>query len=51
MLAKYLRETGSIIVTILGSVHRFYTFFTNKFSSRNEKVLEEMRTSFPILAE
>lgn len=49
MLAKYLWEIGSIVITVLGSTHLYYTFFTNKFSSRNEKLVEEMKTSFPIL--
>lgn len=49
MMAKYIWETGSIIITVLGSIHLYYTFYTNKFSSRNEKLLQEMKTSFPIL--
>jgi hypothetical protein len=49
LIAKYLWIAGSIIITVLGSVHLYYTFFTDKFSSRNKKVVEEMKTSFPIL--
>lgn len=49
MLAKYLWQTGSIIIAFLGGMHLYYTFFTDKFSSRNEKAVEEMKTSFPIL--
>jgi hypothetical protein len=49
MLAKLLWEMGSIIIGILGSIHLYYTFFTNKFSSRNETMIEQMKTSFPIL--
>ncbi|MES2329513.1 MAG: hypothetical protein V4539_07920 [Bacteroidota bacterium] len=49
MVAKYLWETGSLIITILGSLHLYYTFFTNKFSSRNEKMVQDMKTSFPNL--
>jgi len=49
MLAKYLWEIGSIIIVILGSIHLYYTFFTNKFFSRNEKMTEEMKSSSPIL--
>lgn len=49
MIAKILWLIGSIIVATLGSIHLYYTFFTNKFSSRNQKMLEEMKTSFPIL--
>ncbi len=49
MLAKYLWETGSVIITVMGSLHMYYTFFTDKFSSKNPKVVEEMKASFPIL--
>ena len=49
MIAKYLWEIGSIIIAALGSIHLYYTFFTNKFSSKNEKMVEEMKSSFPIL--
>jgi len=49
MIAKYLWGLGSIIIAVFGSIHLYYTFFTNKFSSRNEKVIEEMKTSFLIL--
>ena len=47
--AKYLWETGSVIIVVLGCLHLYYTFFTDKFSSRNEKAVEEMKTSFPVL--
>lgn len=49
LLAKYLWELGSIIIAALGSMHLYYTFFTNMFSSRNEKMIEEMKYSSPIL--
>ena len=49
MLAKYLWEIGSIIIVILGSIHLYYTFFTNKFFSRNEKMIEEMKSTSPVL--
>jgi hypothetical protein len=49
MTAKYIWESGSIILVILGSIHLYYTFFTNKFSSKNLKLVEEMKSSFPIL--
>lgn len=49
MTAKYLWETGSIILVILASLHLYYTFFTNKFSSRNQRVVDEMKFSFPNL--
>ena len=49
MIAKYLWELGSVIIFILGSIHLFYTFFTNKFKSRNEILISEMKVSNPIL--
>ena len=49
MIAKYIWEFGSLIFIILGSLHLFYTFFSNKFSSKNAKVVEEMKASSPIL--
>lgn len=49
MIAKYLWELGSLIITVLGTLHLYYTFFSNKFLSRNEKVNTEMKSSFPIL--
>ena len=49
MKSKYLWELGSLVITILGTIHLFYTFFTDKFSSKNEKLIEEMKASFPIL--
>lgn len=49
LTAKILWTTGSLILTFLGSLHLYYTFFSNKFSSRNGKMVEEMKTSSPIL--
>jgi len=49
MIAKYLWEFGSLIIFILGSIHLFYTFFTNKFKSKNDVVIFEMKKSNPIL--
>ena len=49
MVAKYLWELGSLIMLGLGSIHLFYTFFTNKFKSRNEIVMSEMKKSHFIL--
>jgi len=49
MIAKYLWELGSLIILGLGSIHLFYTFFTNKFKSRNETVMSEMKKSHFIL--
>jgi hypothetical protein len=49
MLAKYLWEIGSLILVILGAIHIFYTFFSNKFSSKNKNLISEMKSSSPIL--
>ena len=49
MLAKYLWEIGSVILVVLGSIHLFYTFFTNKFSSKNKDLISEMKSHSPIL--
>lgn len=51
MVAQYLWIAGSIIIGVLAGTHLYFTFFTDKFSSRNKRVIEEMKTSSPILAE
>lgn len=51
MLAKYLWITGSLLITVLGIIHLYYTFFTTAFSSRNEKMIQEMKSSSPILSQ
>ena len=47
MTEKYLWEFGSLILVILGTLHLIYTFFSNKFSSRNKNVIIEMKSSHP----
>jgi hypothetical protein len=49
MIEKCLWISGSLPFIILGAIHLFCTFFSNKFSSRNQSVNEEMKTSFPVL--
>jgi hypothetical protein len=49
MTAKYLWVLGSAIIFVLGTLHLFYTFFTNKFSSKNESLIDEMKKSYPRL--
>ena len=49
MIAKDIWELGSLIFIILGSIHLLYTFLTDKFSSKNEKAVTEMKSSHPIL--
>lgn len=48
-MAHYFWAFGSLIFIILGSIHLTYTFFTNKFSSKNKTVITEMKASYPIL--
>ena len=49
MIAQLLWIIGAFIILVLGSLHLAYTFFTDKFSSRNTNVVEEMKRSFPRL--
>lgn len=49
MTAIYLWEFGSLILVILGTLHLLYTFFSNKFSSKNENLISEMKNSHIIL--
>lgn len=45
----YIWMAGSLTLLILGSIHLIYTFFTNKFSTRNPALEEEMKVSSPVL--
>ena len=49
MTAKYLWATGSGIFIVLGAIHLFYTFFTDKFSVRDRSVGEKMKSTYPVL--
>jgi hypothetical protein len=49
MIAKYLWIFGSLIITVLGTIHLVYTFLTNKFLPRDEKLENEMKMASPIL--
>jgi len=49
MIEKYLWELGSLIIFILGILHLLYTFFSNKFSSKNKELISQMKVSYPIL--
>ncbi|MFT3910840.1 MAG: hypothetical protein QM737_15590 [Ferruginibacter sp.] len=40
---------GTVPFIVLGTIHLFYTFFTNKFSARNAIIDEEMKNAFPVL--
>jgi hypothetical protein len=49
MIERYLWIAGSLPFLVLGTIHLLYTFFTNKFSSRNAGLDEVMKKSFPVL--
>lgn len=49
MIAAYFWQLGSLIFVVLGSLHLYYTLFTNKFASRSEALNESMRKAHPIL--
>jgi len=51
MIEKYLWETGSLIVATLGFIHLYFIFFSDKFSPRNENLVDEMKVSFPVLTD
>jgi len=48
-MAKILLIIGASIFGILGTVHLFYTFFTNKFEAYDSSVTEAMKGTSPIL--
>ena len=49
MLIQILWIAGSLPFIVLGTIHLLYTFFTNKFSPRNELIEEEMKNISPVL--
>ena len=49
MIERYLWIAGSLAFVILETIHLLYTFFTNKFSSRNSRRDEEMKLSHPAI--
>ncbi|MEP7141709.1 MAG: hypothetical protein ABI707_02505 [Ferruginibacter sp.] len=49
MIAKYLWIAGSLPFIVLGTIHLWYTFFTNKFSSGDPGVDEAMKRTTPVL--
>jgi hypothetical protein len=49
MTAKYLIITGSCIFLVLGTIHLVYTFFTDKFLTRNSETGYWMKKDFPVL--
>ncbi len=49
MIEQILLITGAAIFGILGTLHLYYTFFTNKFTTRDRKVVEAMKGTSPML--
>ena len=49
MITPYLIILGSSVLVFLGSAHLYYTFFSNKCSTRDPETEKRMKQSFPIL--
>lgn len=49
MTAKYLIIAGSLVLLVLGTMHLWYTFFTNRFLARDARTVEKMKKDFPVL--
>ena len=48
-MAKCLWVAGSIIFIFLGALHLYYTFFSSKFNARNKSLVEDMKSTSPVL--
>jgi len=49
MIEQALLIFGATVFGLLGAVHLFYTFYTNKFDAREKSVTSAMRNSSPVL--
>ncbi len=49
MVAKYFLILGSLLILILGVIHLYYTFFSNKFLARDAETVERMKKYSPLL--
>ena len=49
MIEQILLIIGAAIFGVLGTLHLYYTFFTNKFMTRDRKVAEAMKATSPLL--
>jgi hypothetical protein len=49
MIEQILLIVGAAIFGVLGTLHLYYTFFTNKFMTRDRKVAEAMKATSPLL--
>ena len=48
-MAQIFLIIGASVFGILGSIHLWYTFFTNKFEAHDSSVTEAMKRTAPIL--
>jgi len=49
MVEQILLITGAAIFGVLGVLHFYYTFFTDKFTPRDRKVTQAMKSTSPLL--
>lgn len=49
MLGKISVITGAGIFAALGTLHLYFTFFSNKFLARDENVTQSMKRTSPVL--
>lgn len=49
MIEQVLLIIGAAIFGILGALHFYYTFFTDRFMTRDRKVAEAMKKTYPLL--
>ena len=49
MIEQILLIVVAAIFGVLGTLHLYYTFFTNKFMTRDRKVAEAMKATSPLL--
>jgi hypothetical protein len=49
MIEQILLIIGAAMFGVLGTLHLYYTFFTNKFMTRDRKVAEAMKATSPLL--
>jgi hypothetical protein len=48
-MEKFFLIIGSTIILILGTIHLIYTFFSDKFKTRNLRTQQMMEVDFPVL--
>jgi len=50
MFSQYLIIFGAAIFLLLGTLHLYYTFFSNKFLARNAEAVKAMQQTSPIIS-